>query len=97
MWFDARAALARMEGGAHPAPEALDRLNLQPPATQHRYPTARPAPAQFAEFAGFATPRRSSRAFAECGGNPVSMTEVARRRAADLPSTPLGLRGLRGG
>lgn len=65
MWFDARAALVRIESGAHPTPEALDRAdaqgsrNSQPPAVQSGNRTAQPAPAQFARFAGFATPRRT--------------------------------------
>lgn len=65
MWFDARAALARIEGGACPAPEALDRPNSQnsrdsqPPAVPSGNRTAPPAPAEFAGFAGFAAPGRA--------------------------------------
>ena len=85
MWFDARAALARMEAETHPAPEALDRLNSQnsqdsqPPAVKSGNPAPAPDPVQFAGFAGFATPRRSE---------PVPMTERARARAAALPTSP---------
>lgn len=63
MWFDAREALARIEGGAYPPPEALERADSQgsrhsqPSAVQSGNRTAQPALAQFARFAGFATPR----------------------------------------
>jgi hypothetical protein len=82
MWFDARAALARFEGGAHPAPETHDRLNSlnsQSPAVQPRNLTAQPAPPQFAGFAGFARPQRAE---------TVPMTERVKARAAALPFAP---------
>lgn len=88
MWFDARAALARIEGGACPAPEALDRPNSQPPALQSANLNAPSAPVQFARFAGFATPRRSAPAFPATGQGVVQMTEAAKARAAALPSKP---------
>jgi hypothetical protein len=64
MWFDARAALVRIESGAYPIPQALERAasqdsrNSQPPAVQSDNRTAQPDPAQFARFAGLATSRR---------------------------------------
>lgn len=82
MWFDARAALARIEGGAQPAPEALDRLkspNSQAPAMQSGGVAAVSSPVQFAGFAQFATPPRPE---------TVLMTERAKAKAAALPSSP---------
>jgi hypothetical protein len=91
MWFDARAALARIEGGAYPAPEALDRLNSrdsQPTAVQSGDSTAPSAAAQFKEFAGLATPRPPRPDFTESNDDPVPITDAARARAATLPAKP---------
>jgi hypothetical protein len=88
MWFDARAALARIEGGAYPAPEVLDRLNSrnsqdsQPLAVQSGFP---PATVQFAEFA---TPQPPKPLIPESTGNPPPLSDAAKRRAAALPSKP---------
>lgn len=68
MWFDARAALARIEGGTHPAPETLGGLNSQnsqdsqPPAAKARNPASGRAQAQ---FIGSAMPQPQGRVFAQ--------------------------------
>src|SRR6056297_880200 len=85
MWFDARAALESIGGGAHPAPVTPGQRNSQHSQdsrgweTQSTKPQTQRDRGQFAEFAEFATPLRP---------NPVPLTDAARKRAAALPTQP---------